>query len=85
MAKDGHSLGLKTPRHFGHSEDTNKVAANDDLKQPTQARPGYEPTEEEIRQRAYEIYLARDERPGNEIEDWLNAEAELRQAHRIFQ
>jgi len=39
----------------------------------------------EIRRRAYEIYLARDDRLGNEIEDWLHAEAELRQARRIFQ
>jgi len=85
MAKDGPSLGLKTKPHFVHSEDTSKMAAKDDLKQPSQARRGYEPTEEEIRRRAYEIYLARDDRLGNEIEDWLHAEAELRQARRIFQ
>lgn len=35
------------------------------------------PTDEEIRQRAYEIYLSRDGRPGNELEDWLQAEREL--------
>jgi monoterpene epsilon-lactone hydrolase len=32
---------------------------------------------EEIRRRAYEIYLGRGEEPGHEIEDWLQAEREL--------
>ena len=32
---------------------------------------------EEIRRRAYEIYLGRGEEPGTEIEDWLQAEREL--------
>jgi Protein of unknown function (DUF2934) len=31
-----------------------------------------------IRQRAYEIYLARGAAPGDEVEDWLQAERELR-------
>jgi hypothetical protein len=33
--------------------------------------------EQEIRNRAYEIYLQRRARPGNEVEDWLQAEREL--------
>jgi len=33
---------------------------------------------EEIRLRAYEIYLERGERPGFESDDWLQAERELR-------
>lgn len=36
------------------------------------------PSDEEIRLRAYEIYLERDGRRGNELDDWLQAEAELR-------
>ena len=39
------------------------------------------PTDEEIRQRAYEIYLSREGGPGNELEDWLQAERELFQIH----
>lgn len=35
-------------------------------------------TEEQIRQRAYEIYLRRGEVPGSEVDDWLQAELELR-------
>jgi hypothetical protein len=37
-----------------------------------------EATDEEIRQRAYEIYLARGAAPGFELDDWLQAERELR-------
>jgi hypothetical protein len=33
--------------------------------------------EQEIRRRAYEIYLERGARPGHEMEDWLQAEREL--------
>jgi len=33
--------------------------------------------DEEIRHRAYEIYLERGEQPGRELDDWLQAEREL--------
>jgi Protein of unknown function (DUF2934) len=33
--------------------------------------------DEEIRNRAYEIYLQRGRQPGYELEDWLQAEREL--------
>jgi hypothetical protein len=32
---------------------------------------------EDIRRRAYEIYLERREQPGRELDDWLQAEREL--------
>jgi Protein of unknown function (DUF2934) len=32
---------------------------------------------EEIRRRAYEIYLERGEQPGRELDDWLQAERDL--------
>jgi hypothetical protein len=35
------------------------------------------PSHEEIRRRAYEIYLGRDGRPGDGLDDWLRAEREL--------
>jgi hypothetical protein len=34
--------------------------------------------DEEIRRRAYEIYLERGEQPGRELDDWLQAERENR-------
>ena len=33
--------------------------------------------DEEIRRRAYEIYLQRGEQPGRDLDDWLQAEREL--------
>jgi hypothetical protein len=38
------------------------------------------PSCEEIRLRAYEIYLERGGLPGNELDDWLQAERELERA-----
>ena len=35
------------------------------------------PNHDEIRRRAYEIYLERDGHPGDELDDWLRAEREL--------
>ena len=35
--------------------------------------------DEEIRRRAYQIYLERGEQPGRELDDWLQAERELEQ------
>lgn len=35
------------------------------------------PTEEEIRQRAYELYLERQRECGGSLDDWIEAEAEL--------
>ena len=38
----------------------------------------HEPTEKEIRVRAYQIYLTRGRQPGHEVDDWVQAERELR-------
>jgi hypothetical protein len=47
--------------------------------EPLKAKPSSNGApSEEIRRRAYEIYLERDRRSGNELGDWLQAEAELR-------
>jgi len=42
-------------------------------KQSLQTRP----MNEQIRQRAYEIYVSRIGAPGDEVQDWLLAEREL--------
>jgi hypothetical protein len=36
--------------------------------------------EERIRQRAYELYLQRGNQPGSAVDDWLQAEEEIRRA-----
>ena len=46
--------------------------------EPARESPRREATGEEIHQRAYEIYLARGAAPGFELDDWLQAERELR-------
>ena len=38
------------------------------------------PTEEQIRNRAHEIYIESGRQPGTELENWLQAEKELRKA-----
>src|ERR1700730_11846845 len=40
--------------------------------------PGNSTRNEEIRRRAYEIYLEGGEQPGRELDDWLQAERELK-------
>lgn len=41
--------------------------------------PKSAPTQKEIAQRAYAIYLERGGTPGHELEDWIRAERELAQ------
>jgi len=45
---------------------------------PTINTPKLPPTLEQIRQRAHEIYLARGGAAGHELDDWLQAERELK-------
>ena len=59
-----------------------KAVASTDHTQPetaAQEREGLldSTREQEIRNRAYEIYLQRGEQSGDEVDDWLQAEREL--------
>lgn len=47
--------------------------------QETKANTSALPLEEQIRQRAHEIYLQRGGDTGSEMDDWLQAENEIRQ------
>ena len=38
------------------------------------------PLEERIRRRAYELYIQKGNASGSELDDWLQAEEEIRQA-----
>ncbi len=38
-----------------------------------------QPTQEEITKRAHKIFLARGDAPGSDMDDWLQAERELKQ------
>jgi hypothetical protein len=58
----------------------------DRIKPPTEnTSANHAPSYEEIRRRAYEIYLERDGLGGNEVDDWIQAEAELGRDTRVTQ
>jgi len=38
------------------------------------------PLEEQIQRRAYDLYVQRGNQPGSELDDWLQAEEEIRRA-----
>ena len=61
---------------------TAKISGSTESKQATadveqQDRLQHSTREQEIRRRAYEIYLERGAQSGHELEDWLNAEREV--------
>ena len=60
-----------TAKMIGSTEATAPLAAEKEREVVLPSR------EEEIRIRAYEIYLQRGGQPGYELEDWLQAEREF--------
>jgi hypothetical protein len=48
--------------------------------QGMEERAGAGSDDEEVRRRAYERYLSRGDAPGSEVDDWLEAEREVRDA-----
>ena len=64
MASKAKTIGSTGPTQLGTA-----VEERERLLQSTR--------EQEIRNRAYEIYLQRGAQPGYEVEDWLQAEREL--------
>jgi hypothetical protein len=65
---------IKEP-HLGQQNMHKK--AQKDLR-TNQAEPHYEPTVEQIQVRAYEIYIQRGRTDGFDLNDWLQAEKELK-------
>src|SRR6266481_10164263 len=67
------SMSSKTKRNesIGSQATSTTTAGTQDALARNSAR------EEEIKLRAYEIYLERGEQPGRELDDWLQAEREL--------
>lgn len=65
---------MRAPRHASRP-------IVEELVSPRPLPPPPPPTPEEIRLRAYEIYLARRPNPGTPMDDWLQAERELLSAH----
>jgi CheY-like chemotaxis protein len=75
------SLPIQPARKAGaNTYDTMKTRRRqgNTAKETTRTTPGAPPTIEEIRHRAHEIFMARGGTPGNELDDWLRAEQELK-------
>jgi CheY-like chemotaxis protein len=75
------SLRIQPARKSGaNTYDTMKTRRQGNTTQEkTKKTSGVPPTIEEIRQRAHEIFISRGGTPGNELDDWLRAEQELKQ------
>jgi hypothetical protein len=61
----------------GKRNETLELHAGPIQPQAEDTSANHAPSHEEIRSRAYEIYLERDGLPGDELDDWLRAEREL--------
>jgi len=64
----------------GKRNETLEVRASPTQPHTANTFANHKPSREEIRLRAYEIYLERGGVPGNELDDWLQAEGELESA-----
>jgi len=74
------ALQSKGKRNEGH--ETLALRTREIQSHPEVVSANHRPSHEEIRLRAYEIYLERGGLPGNELDDWLQAERELEHAAR---
>ena len=63
--------------HKGKRNETLELPASPIEAHEVNTSANHAPSLEEIRRRAYEIYLERDGLGGNELDDWLQAEVEL--------
>ncbi len=61
-----------TPRRMPHALDERPPAPDGPVPSPAP------PTDEMIRERAYQIFLSRGGAPGHALDDWLQAERELK-------
>jgi Protein of unknown function (DUF2934) len=77
-------MAKKPPRT--EADDTNTASANREARSSGAAlahdSSEYAPTEEEIRYRAYLLYIERGGGHGLDFEDWLQAERELKHRSR---
>jgi hypothetical protein len=71
-------MGLKTKKTANGKKKNRAPEATEPNDAPV-TQPS--PTQEEIRRRAYEIYLSQGATGGLDLDDWLQAERELSQAN----
>jgi hypothetical protein len=71
----------KQPKSSASSTNTSTTPATrpaSAARETTASRPVTLVTPEQIAARAYEIFIARGQQDGRDLEDWLQAESELR-------
>ena len=76
MTKGRDSVNM-TSRGRGTRNKVSEFAASPIQSHSDDTSGNHTPSSEDIRLRAYEIYLERGSLPGNELDDWLLAEREL--------
>ena len=82
--KSGKARTKDTTRFLRRGEDSRSSEAADPgvAPAPPQAATTSEtPTQDQIATRAYELFMARGGSVGDELDDWLTAERELRQRY----
>lgn len=62
---------------------TNNVLTMPSMESPTAVAIASPVTEGDIARRAFELYCEREREDGHDVDDWLHAERELRDASRI--
>jgi Protein of unknown function (DUF2934) len=72
-----HSAAISVLKLFCERNTVNIRTSSREVCNMPETKNPIAPTEEQIRERAYEIYLARGCETGHEISDWLAAEHEL--------
>jgi hypothetical protein len=80
-ARSDEFLSLPGERHQTHKskyETTKQKRENENARGRNKPQRGCQPTPEQIRRRAQEIFEARGSAPGSELDDWLQAETELK-------
>jgi len=66
-------MSLQTKEHQNLESQATSARQREAVKTPVADSPRHE----EIRIRAYEIYIERGRQPGHDLDDWLQAEREL--------
>ena len=56
---------------------TKRATARKAAPKKTAEKGAYVPSEREVRERAFQLFMNRGGQPGNELNDWLRAEKEL--------
>jgi hypothetical protein len=83
LERQTEQLGKRADRHPDGIEKTTPEGMNQALAQRTLAPKSDEPTvliprEQHIQQRAYDLYEQRGRTDGHDLEDWLQAECEMK-------